>query len=223
MEGTAENTPKGTAASFHEDSSTSSNDKVVEDDLLDTLKQANKGLAGSIRTSHDTTKALKTQGKKLNRSLKAKKRIRKKVGEDEEITQRIKKEENIIVVKSSFLDKVKNFFSGKTWHENKVNSEAENEEKKAMLSESADESSGLYSTDSSDGSVVDQLEDSGSGDDVDDQLEKTLAGLQSLRQNVHSQTQRIKAQTHAAKEMEILDKDTASRAKKLSKDVKSLK
>ncbi|KAI5133910.1 hypothetical protein NEAUS06_0814 [Nematocida ausubeli] len=201
-----------------EDSSTSSNNEVDHDDLFDIIKKANKGLAGSVRTSKDTTKTLTKQGHSLKKSLHKKKNIRESIGKDEKTVQNINAEGHVVVVKSSFFDKVKGFFSGKTWHEEAVNQSAEKEEKKAEKYSDEEEDDEFSSEESR---VAEDLESTGS--DVSDELEKTLAGLQSLRRSVHFQTQKIKSQRHAAKEMQILDKDTTERAKQLEEEAKHIK
>ncbi|KAI5191321.1 hypothetical protein NEMIN01_1480 [Nematocida minor] len=206
------------ASSVREDSSTSSNDRVEEDGLLDMLKGANKGLAGSLKTSKDTTKTLKSQGKKLDRSLKKKKKIRKSIDEDEKITQKINSESHLIMLKGKFFDSVRNFFSSNKKHNEAVDKAAQEEEDKAKEDRASEDDS--FS--SEDEEIEKRLEETDSDASIDDELEKTLAGLQSLRRSVHSQTQRIKSQTHATKEMRILDKDTVERSKKLKEEVKKI-
>ncbi|KAI5183795.1 hypothetical protein NEIRO03_1367 [Nematocida sp. AWRm78] len=202
-----------------EDSSTSSNDRVENSDLFDIIKKANKGLAGSIRTSKDTTKTLDKQGKSLNKSLHKKKSIRKRVGKDEDLVRNINAEGNIVVIKSSFLDRLRNFFSPQKWHEASVDQSAKREEERAEECSKDEESDELSSEDE----IADDLENTGSDEDVDAELEKTLTGLQSLRRSVHFQTQKIKSQRHAAKEMQLLDEDTSKRAKKLEEETKKIK
>lgn len=199
-----------------EDTSTSSNDEVVDDDLFDIIRTANKGLAGSIKTSKDTTKTLKNQGKKLTKSVKKKKKIKKSIGKDEETVRSINRSGNLVVVKSSIFDKIRNFFSLKKRHEAAVDREIEGEEEKAEEYDQSEESS-------TDSEVIEDLEETDSSENVDNELEKTLVGLQSLRRNVHAQTRKIKAQTHAAEEMKIIDTDTSKRSKDLTKQIKKIK
>lgn len=203
---------------FSEDSSTSSNDRIREDDILAELRGANKGLSGSIRKSKDTTKALKKQGKKLKSSLKKKKKIRGTVGKDEKLTTLIEEESSIFMIKNKIINGIKNLFSFKKAKDSAVTKAAQKEEGKA------EEYSENISEDEADqtSSIEKKLEETDSDASVDDELEKTLAGLQSLRRHFKSQTQRIKSQTHAAKEMQTLDKNTIERSDTLTKRVKKI-
>ncbi|KAI5188686.1 hypothetical protein NECID01_0299 [Nematocida sp. AWRm77] len=215
-------------------SSSSSNDSLRElkkkkeetdEDAFQIIRGANRNLGSALKTSQDTSKTLKKQGEELKTSLKQKKNIRETIGKSEVRTRDIKRAGHLVDLNNSWFDAIKSFFSSKRRHEEKVTQEAREEEAKYKAEEkkaqAIEDTSFSESEDVNNQEEIDALEETGE-EDVDAELEKTLMGLQALRKDVRSQTQRIKAQTHASKEMKILDKDTKKRTKDLTEKVKKL-
>lgn len=209
-------------------SSSSSNDSVrdlevkkqaVEAESLSILTRANKNLGKSLQTSADTTKSLDVQGKKLEGVLHKKKETRKIVAASETKATGIKRSGRIFDFSNRFFDSVANFFSLGRRRAHKAEQEAKKEEQKTKhLGEQA-----AVEKEKQEGSkqAAKSLQEE-NGEGVDAQLEQTLSGLKTLRAGVRSQTQKIKAQRHATKEMQILDKDTKGRTAKLTERVKKL-
>lgn len=224
----------GSGSESSSSSSSSSNDSLIalrrkkeetDEDAFQIIHGANKNLGGALKTSQDTTKTLKRHGRNLKKSLKRKKNIRQTIGKSEVRTRDTERAGHLVDLHTGWFDSIKNFFSSKRRHEAQVSKEAAAEEKKAQAAESTAEAIEESAVDESDADSHAQeiaaLTDSGE-EDVDAELEKTLVGLQALRKDVRSQTQRIKAQTHATKEMKLIDKDTQTRTKKLTEKVKKL-
>ncbi|OAG31358.1 hypothetical protein NEDG_01836 [Nematocida displodere] len=223
------NKPEPAKAGFSietESSSSSSNDTLellqkkktaTEDESFDIIRRANKGLGGTLKTSADTSKSLKHQGHSLETAASKKKKVRDIVTHSEVTVRDIKRSGHILDFSNSFFDSIACLFSAERREKARVEAQAKEEEAKATSQES-------HSTDEDvdNHSEIEQLEESDPDDDVDAELEKTLAGLQALRKDVKSQTHHIKAQAHATKEMAILDKDTNKRAKSLTKKIKKL-
>ncbi|KAI5184426.1 hypothetical protein NEHOM01_0171 [Nematocida homosporus] len=207
-------------------SSTSSNDTLEllasrkENDANDAfkiVKGANRALGGALRTSHKTTKSLAKQDEVLTDTLKRKKGIRKTIETNEERVVQIGRSGHLVSFGNRFFDAIGDFFTGRRRAISAVDKAATDEEEKAQKDERLAADDGVDEK-----AAAEALEASGEEGDVDAELEKTLIGLKTLRKGVKSQTKRIRAQTHATKEMVIMDKDTNKRTKSLTKKIKKL-
>ncbi|KAI5171377.1 hypothetical protein NEFER03_0736 [Nematocida sp. LUAm3] len=213
-------------------SSSSSNDalaslsKVKEDtsnESIDILRGANKSLGGALRKTKETSKSLNKQGSTIHTTVKKKKNIRKIVGATEEKTVSIKRSGRILDFSNRFFDGITSFFSGKKRKIAAIDKKAEKEGKSAeMYEEQAEGTESSLDPEQYD-KEISQLEDSGGTTNADEELEKMLGGLKALDKGVRSQTKKIKSQTHATKQMKILDKDTKKRTDEVTERVKNLK